>query len=208
VGTYGAAFGAAAVAAGFSPVQASVFSLLTFTGGSQFAVVGVIAGGGTAVAALASGWLLGVRNALYGVRMKSILQAHGWREVAAAHVTIDESTAMSITQTEPHLKRVAFWATAIGVFVTWNLSTLAGAFGANALGDPTKFGLDAMVPAAFLALLAHLLTGDPRERRIAFGAAVIALALIPFTPPGVPVISSVAALGLAANLRLLRRSAQ
>lgn len=205
VGTYGAVFGAAAVTAGFTPVQASLFSLLTFTGGTQFAVAGVIAGGGTPLAALTSGWLLGARNALYGLRMRPVLGVHRWRKVLAAHLTIDESTAMSLSQSDDAHRRVAFWVTGAGVFVFWNTATLVGAFGAKALGDPARFGLDAAVPAAFLALSAPWLRAGATQRWIAAAAIVIALVLIPLSPPGVPVLASVAALGVVLLPTLRRR---
>jgi predicted branched-subunit amino acid permease len=212
VGGYGVAFGAASVAAGFSPAQSSVFSLLTFTGGTQFAIAGVIAGGGSAVAALSSGYLLGARNTLYALRLKPMLDVHGWRRALAALVTIDESTAMALGQPTNRLSRTAFWWTAGAVYLLWNLTTLLGALGAQALGDPRRFGLDAAIPAAFLALLAPRLRAvvGNRElaslaRLVAVGGAVIALALIPLSPPGVPVLASCAALALAADVRLLRR---
>ena len=83
------------------------------------------------------------------------------------------------------------------MFVVWNLATLLGAAGATAFGDPAQFGLDAVIPAAFLALLAPRLREGRIERRVALGGAVIALALIPITPAGVPVLAATAALLLA-----------
>ncbi len=167
VGTYGFAFGAAAVAAGLSALQTCLLSLLAFTGGTQFAVVGVVAGGGGIAAALGSGLLLGSRNALYAMRMAPLLGVRGVRRLLAAHGTIDESTAMAIGQGDPALARTAFWWTFGAVFVMWNLATLLGAAGASALGDPGRFGLDAVVPAAFLALLAPRLRHGRVERRVA-----------------------------------------
>jgi predicted branched-subunit amino acid permease len=201
VGSYGVAFGASSVAAGFSPAQTSVSSLLTFTGGSQFAIAGVIAGGGTAAAALGSGYLLGARNTLYALRLQPLLDVRGWRRALAALFTIDESTAMALGQRVPALSRAAFWWTAAGVYVFWNLSTLLGAFGAQALGDPKRFGLDAAIPAAFLALLAPRLRTGLVPGRIAAGGAIIALILIPLTPPGVPVLAACVALALAFDVR-------
>ena len=197
VGTYGAAFGAASVAAGLSTLQTCLLSLLAFTGGTQFAVVGVIAGGGGIFAALGSGLLLGSRNALYAMRLAPLLQLRGPRRVLAAHGTIDESTAMAIGQDDPELGRIAFWWTFGSVFAVWNLATFLGAAGASAFGDPARFGLDAVVPAAFLALLAPRLRDGRIERRVAVGGAVIAAVLIPVTPPGVPVLAATAALLLA-----------
>jgi predicted branched-subunit amino acid permease len=205
VGAYGFAFGAASVAAGLSVLQTSLLSLLTFTGGTQFAVVGVVAGGGTLAAALGSGLLLGSRNTLYAMRLAPLLQVRGLRRLLAAHGTIDESTAMAIAQKSPQLSRVAFWWTFCGVFLFWNLATLLGAAGTSALGDPNRFGLDAVVPAAFLALLAPRLRSGPIERRVALAGAGIAAVLIPLTPPGVPVLASCAALLLVTTVPGRRR---
>jgi predicted branched-subunit amino acid permease len=201
VGAYGVAFGAASVAAGLSVAQTSLMSLLAFTGGSQFAVVGVVAGGGSLLAALGSGWLLGARNTLYSMRLAPLLQVTGPRRWLAALGTIDESTAMAIGQPDPRDGRRAFWWTFAGVWVMWNIATLAGAIGAQALGDPARFGLDAVVPAAFLALVAPALRSGALQRWMALAGGGIAFALIPIAPAGVPVLASSAALLLAVVLK-------
>ena len=95
-GLYGISFGALAVAAGLSVWQAQVLSLLMFTGGSQFAFVGVLAGGGSGAAAVSAASLLGVRNAVYGMQMQRLLGLRGWRKWLAAQVTIDESAATAL----------------------------------------------------------------------------------------------------------------
>jgi 4-azaleucine resistance transporter AzlC len=199
VGAYGFAFGAASVSAGLSTLQTCLLSLLAFTGGTQFAVVGVIAGGGAVPAALGSGLLLGARNTLYAMRLAPLLQVRGLRRLVAALGTIDESTAMAIGQRDAALSRVAFWWTFGGVFVFWNISTLLGAL-AGSLINPSTYGLDAVIPAAFLALVAPRLRAGAVERRVGIGGAVIALALIPFAPAGVPVLASCAALLLAGRV--------
>jgi 4-azaleucine resistance transporter AzlC len=200
VGAYGFAFGASSVAAGLTVAQSCLLSLLAFTGGTQFAVVGVVAGGGGMAAALASGLLLGARNTLYAMRLSPLLRVRGVRRLLAALGTIDESTAMAVAQPSPPLARVAFWWTFGGVFVFWNLTTLLGAL-VGSLVDPATIGLDAVVPAAFLALLAPRLRAGVTEVRVAVAGAVIAAALIPFTPPGVPVLTACAALLLAGRVR-------
>jgi predicted branched-subunit amino acid permease len=206
VGTYGIAFGAASVAAGLTVLQSALLSMLAFTGGTQFAVVGVLAGGGTGVSAVSSGLLLGARNTLYAVRLRPLLGGLGPGRWLAAHGTIDETTAMAVAQPTPALSRAAFWWTACSVWLGWNTATLLGAFGANALGDPARFGLDAVIPAAFLALLAPRLRAGPVERRVALLAGLVALVLIPLTPPGVPVLAGTA--GLLAAVHIPRRVSQ
>lgn len=192
VGTYGIAFGAAAIANGFSVLQASLFSLLLFSGASQFAVVGVFGAGGSALSAITTGSLLGFRNGLYSMRMKPILKVAGIKKFFAAQLTIDESTGVALSQ-EPRgaaSMRYGFWATGIGVFVFWNLFTLLGAFGAQALGNPSAWGLDAAVPAAFLGLVWPRLI-DKQSKLIAISAVCVALLLTPIAPAGIPIISTV-----------------
>ena len=193
VGTYGAAFGAASIAAGFSILQTCLLSLLLFSGASQFAVVGVMGAGGSAISAIATGSLLGFRNGLYGLKMAPILKLRGIKKVIAAQLTIDESTGVAIGQ-EPRgeeASRYGFWATGIGVYVFWNLFTLFGAIGAQAIGNPSAWGLDAAVPAAFLGLVWPRLI-DNKSRLVAITAALLALALTPIAPAGVPIITTVA----------------
>ncbi len=191
VGLYGIAFGAAGIAAGFSLLQTCLLSLLTFSGASQFAVVGVLGGGGSALSGIATASLLGIRNALYGLRMAPIMQIRGWRRVVGAQVTIDESTGVALGQSElgRDAMRQGFWLTGIGVYVFWNLFTLVGALGAQAMGDPAAWGLDAAVPAAFLGLVWPRLTNN-FERALAISAMVLSLALTPFVAAGIPIIST------------------
>jgi predicted branched-subunit amino acid permease len=111
---------------------------------------------------------------------------------------------MAVGQQDERLARTAFWWTAAGVFVFWNLSTLLGAAGASAFGDPKRYGLDAVIPAAFLALLASRLRNGRVERRVALGGAVIAAVLIPLTPAGVPVLAATAAVLLGSTVRVPR----
>jgi predicted branched-subunit amino acid permease len=191
VGAYGVAFGAAAVANGFSVLQSCLLSLLTFSGASLFAVVGVIGAGGSAISAIATASLLGIRNGLYGVLMAPILKVRGFKRIVAAHVTIDESTGVSLSQ-EPRgiqAMREGFWLTGFGVFLFWNLFTLAGALGAKAMGDPSAWGLDAAVPAAFLGLVWPRLKSST-DKTLAVVAAIFAIATTPFLPAGLPIIGT------------------
>lgn len=192
VGSYGAAFGAAAVAGGFSVLQACALSLLLFSGASQFAVVGVMAGGGTPFSAIATGALLGIRNGLYGMRMAPILKLAGLRRFLGAQITIDESTGVALSQESrgDDAMRYGFFATGIGVFIFWNLFTFIGALGANSIGDPSSWGLDAAVPAAFLGLVWPRLV-NRKARIAALLSALLAITLTPFLGAGLPIIATV-----------------
>jgi predicted branched-subunit amino acid permease len=188
-GAYGVSFGALAITSGLSIWQTVALSTLMFTGASQFALVSVLAGGGAPAAAVASAALLGVRNLFYGVRIRQILRPRPLLALPTAHLTIDESTAMALAHLDRPEPRpgLAFWSTGASVFVLWNAGTLAGALGASSIGDPTRWGLDAAVPAAFLALLWPQI----RTRRllgVALLAAGLAVLLTPALAPGLPVL--------------------
>jgi 4-azaleucine resistance transporter AzlC len=191
VGVYGISFGVLAVASGLSPAQACVMSMLVFTGASQFAFVGVLAGGGGALAAMGPAVMLAVRNAAYGLSLTSILPARLRDRAVAAHLVIDETTAMARAQSHPDAARRAFLATGVSVWVFWNAGTLGGALLGGGIGDPKTLGLDAMFPAAFLALLAPQLR-RPGAPVAALTGAAIALVLVPFAPVGVPIIAALA----------------
>lgn len=186
-GLYGVSFGALAVASGLTVAQACVLSLLLFSGGSQFAFVGVIAGGGAGSAAAGAAALLGIRNAIYGMQINALLHPRGLIRPVAAHVTIDESLATSTGQSEPAEQRRGFWVAGVGVFVLWNLFTLVGALAGDAMGDPRRWGLDGAAVAAFLALLWPRLRS--REAgAIAVVCAVVTVIAVPLVPPGVPIV--------------------
>ena len=202
-GAYGISFGAVAVAAGLDVWQTCALSLLMFTGASQFALVGVVGSGGASAFAALTALLLGTRNTLYGLRIAPLVRWRGWRRIGAAHLVIDESEAMSVTRTSREHARAGFLSTGLTIFVLWNLATLVGAVAGEALGDPRAYGLDAAVGGAFLALLWPRLT-TPFNRVAAVLGAVVALALVPLTPAGVPVL---AAAVVAVGLGLMRRDA-
>ena len=146
----------------------------------------MLGAGGTVLAAVAGALLLGSRNTLYAVRLAALLPVHGPRRALAAQLTIDETTGMATAAPEG-LAATAFWATGVSVYVLWNLATLLGALGAARLGDPAVLGLDAAVPAAFLALLAPQVRAR-RTLAVAVAGGLVALVAVPLTPPGVPVL--------------------
>lgn len=191
VAAYGVSFGALAVAAGLDVWQTCLLSVLMFSGGSQFALIGVLASGGVAAApaAIASSTLLGTRLPLYSILMAPILQARGPKRLLAAHWTIDETTAVATAQTDPDARRAGFWWTGIIIYLGWNLTTLIGALIGDALGDVRQYGLDAAAAAAFLGLV------WPRLKQlqpivVAVAAAVVAAVLTPWLPPGIPVLAA------------------
>lgn len=186
-GAYGVSFGALSVASGLDVWQTVALSALMFTGGSQFAFIGVVAGGGSGAAALGAATLLGLRNGVYGIQLKSLLGLRGWRRWVGAQLTIDESTATALAQTTADEQRRGFWAAGGGIFVLWNLFTAVGALLGDALGDPRRWGLDGAAVAAFLALLwPRLQQREPVALAVLCGVAT-ALA-VPLLPPGLPIL--------------------
>lgn len=187
VGLSGFAFGVTAAGAGVSTLQACVLSLLVFTGASQFALVGALAAGGNPFTAAAGAFFLGTRNAFYGLRLSQLLALPKAVRPFAAHWVIDETTAVALAQPDRKSARLGFTVTGLSLYVLWNLTTLLGALGAEAIGDTRAWGLDAAGPAVFLALLAPMLKTST-ERAVAVLALVLGLGLLPVLPAGVPVL--------------------
>ncbi|MGW0856207.1 AzlC family ABC transporter permease [Streptomyces sp. NPDC002690] len=187
VGLSGFAFGVTSAGSGLTLLQTCALSLLVFTGASQFALVGALAAGGNPYTAAAGAFFLGVRNAFYGLRLSQLLALPRALRPLAAHWVIDETTAVTLAQPTRRAARLGFTVTGVSLYVLWNLTTLAGALGAERLGDTDAWGLDAAGPAVFLALLAPMLTSTT-ERVTAALAVVLALGLLPVLPAGVPVL--------------------
>ncbi|MGO4461917.1 AzlC family ABC transporter permease [Streptomyces sp. M-16] len=197
VGLSGFAFGVTAAGAGISVLQACVLSLLVFTGASQFALVGALAAGGNPFTAAAGAFFLGTRNAFYGLRLSQLLALPRAVRPFAAHWVIDETTAVALAQPDRKAARLGFTVTGLSLYLLWNLTTLLGALGAEAIGDTSAWGLDAAGPAVFLALLAPMLKTST-ERAVAGLALVLGLGFLPVLPSGVPVL--IAALAAPAVL--------
>ncbi len=199
---FGLSFGALSVQAHLNLAQVCVLSLVLFSGASQFALVSIISGGGSLLSAVGTALLLGARNGLYGARLNTMLRPRGWRRFAMAETTIDESTAMAVTEASAGYAAWAFWATALSVYVLWNASTVVGALVGNALGSPATTGLDVAGPAAFTALLGPRLI-SARIRLVALAAGAIALLTVPLVPVGAPIL--IGGLGAVALLLVFER---
>ena len=198
-GAYGVSFGALSTSSGLTISQTCALSVLVFTGASQFAFVGVLGAGGGVASGVATALLLGSRNTLYGLRLAPLLNLRGLHRLIGAQLVIDESTAVAVGQADARAARLGFWSAGLAVYVLWNTATLVGALAGEAIGDPRTYGLDAAVPAAFLALLAPRLRG--REPwAVALGACVVALVAVPMVPVGAPVLLA-ALVAVAVGLR-------
>jgi 4-azaleucine resistance transporter AzlC len=197
-GAFGLTFGAVATTSGLRPLQAVAMSVVMFTGASQFAFVGIVAVGGAPLAALSAALLLGARNAFYGVPVARLICPRGLRRLLTAHFTIDETTAMAVSQRAPRAGRYAFWATGIAMFSMWNLGTLAGALIGSGI-NTSALGLDAAAPTIFLALLWPQLSRN-QGRTVALGAVIVSLLLVTVVPAGIPILAAATVAVLAGLL--------
>ena len=190
-------FGVLARATGMGVVAPIVMSATTFGGSAQFAVVSILDEGGSVAAAIVAALLLNARYAAIGISVAPLFRGSLFRRVMESQVVVDESWAVSARPDGTFDRRVLLGA-GLTLYALWVLGTVVGVVGGGALGDPERLGLDAAFPALFLALLARQLT----TRRAVFAALAgggIALVLLPFAPPGVPIV--VAVLGCLVGLR-------
>ncbi|GLZ33531.1 branched-chain amino acid ABC transporter permease [Lentzea sp. NBRC 105346] len=189
----GASFGAISVASGLPWWMPVVMSVLIFAGGAQFMIVGIMAAGGSPVAAIVGGLVLNARHLPFGLAVGDVLGKSWISRVVGSHLMIDESVAFAMNQSDPRKAKAAYWACGVSLFVSWNVGVTAGALVGQAIGDPMAFGLDAAFPAALLALTLPALK-DRKTRQAAIGGAAIALVATPYLPPGLPVLLALAGL--------------
>ncbi len=189
----GASFGAIAVASGLPLWVPLTMSVLVFAGGSQFLAVGVTAVGGSPIAAVVGGLVLNARHLPFGLAVGDLVGRGRLARLVGSHLLIDEAVAFALAQRDAVRARAAYWACGVTLFIAWNLGGLVGALAGQLVGDAEALGLDAVFPAAMLALVFPALK-DPAARVPALLGAVIALAATPFLPAGVPIL--LALLGL------------
>jgi 4-azaleucine resistance transporter AzlC len=192
---FGASFGVLAVAAHLPAWSVVLMSALVFAGSAQFAALGVIAAGGSVLTAIFAGALLNLRFVATGIAVAGSLPGGRLLRSLLAQLSIDESYALSVRAGAPgRPDGRTLIVTGICLYVVWIAGTLIGALLGPVLGDPKRLGLDAAFPAGFVALLWPMLSGR-HAVRCAIGGAAAALALAPFTPPGIP-LAGAAVVGL------------
>lgn len=194
-GIVGVSFGAIAVAIDLPVWLPMLLSIVVFAGASQFLFVAILAAGGSPIAAFAAGLLVNARHLPFALSLSETI-GHGWlRRIIGSQLIIDESTAFALSQSDPKRRRAAFWACGGALFACWNVGVVAGAFGGTAITDTDAFGMDAAFPAVLLALVVPSLK-DRATRFAAIVGAVIAVAVTPILPAGLPVLVALAALPL------------
>jgi 4-azaleucine resistance transporter AzlC len=198
---FGASFGVLARDAGMGIVPPIVMSLTTFAGSAQFAVASVLESGGALTAAILAAVLLNLRYLAIGMSVAPALRGPA-RRLAEAQLAVDESWA--VAQRDGRVERGRLLGAGLTLMVAWMSGTVAGVLGGSALGDPADYGLDAMFPALFLALLVGQLDGR-RSRTAALLGGVIALALTPLVPPGLPIVAAALGAVFALTVREVRR---
>lgn len=192
----GASFGAIAVGLGLPAWLPVLMSVVVFAGAAQFLFVGLVAAGGSPVAAVAAGLLVNARHVPFGFAVGDVLGTGWLRRIVGSHLMVDETVAFTVAQAEPARRRKAYWLCGTSLFLSWNAGVVLGTYGGQAVGDTDALGLDAAFPAVLLALLLPSL-GTPGTRRAALTGALVALAATPFLPAGLPVLLALAGVAAA-----------
>jgi len=192
VGLFGVSFGVlSATSGGMGALPAVVMSATTFAGSAQFAAASVFSSGGGPLTAIIAALLLNARYLPIGVSVARFLPGGPIRRFLSAQLVVDESWAIA-AQGDGLFDPNRLIGAGVVLWMAWVAGTIVGVVGGEALGDPAALGLDAAFPALFLALLVMQLKSRRAVTAALLGGA-IALALVPFTPPGVPIIAAAAA---------------
>jgi 4-azaleucine resistance transporter AzlC len=202
VGVIGLSYGSSAVTSGLPLWVPILLAALVIAGASELLFVGIIAAGGSPVAAVLAGLLVNARHVPYGLGLPDVV-GRGWRRLLGTHVMNDESVSFALAHQDPVRSRAAYWVSGLGIALCWPLGATLGALLGTVAHDTDAFGLDAMFPAVLLALVLPSLR--ERDKRLAaLTGAAIALAAVPVLPAGLPEL--LALLGLATLA--IRRSAR
>ncbi|RZT28166.1 4-azaleucine resistance transporter AzlC [Kribbella sp. VKM Ac-2569] len=186
----GLSYGAISVGGGLPLWVPILLSIVVFAGASQFLFVGIVAAGGSPIAAMAAGLLVNTRHIAFGLAVSDVIGS-GWRRWPGSHLMTDENVAFAMGQDELKQRRAAYWAGGIGIFVCWNIGVVIGGLAGSVITDTDVFGLDAAFPAVLLALVLPALR-DRSTRTAALAGVVIALIATPFLPAGLPVLLALA----------------
>lgn len=206
VGLFGFTIGVVAHSHGLGLAAPTLLSATTFAGAAQYAAIGVITGGGSIVAAIVAGTLANLRFLPIGISVASCFRGSRLRRFAECQLVSDVNWAFAHRGDGTYDRRMLL---ALGgvMWIVWVLATLIGAAAGGVVGDPKRFGLDALFPAMFVAVLVPQL----RVRRNAVAAALaaaIALLAVPWVPPGLPILFGTLAVLLGARRRSPRRTAE
>lgn len=197
-------FGATAVSGGLRWWVPILMSVVIFAGSAQFAAVGIVMGGGSAVAAVTAGTVLNTRMLPYGFAVADLVGGSWWRRVIGAHLVTDETVAFALRADSPAGQRRVFWACGLALFGAWNAAVALGVVVGALVRDTAAFGLDAAFPAVVIALAMPALA-DRATRTAALAGGAAAVAVTPVLPAGLPVLLSLCGL-LAAYPSLTRDS--
>jgi 4-azaleucine resistance transporter AzlC len=191
-------FAVVATDVGLTALAAVVMSAVVFAGSAQFAAIGILGAGGGVGAAVAAATLMNSRFLPMGLALGPSLRGSRARRALEGQAVVDSSWVMAARGDGSFDRSYLFGHTAVQ-YVAWVLGSVLGAVVPSL--DARALGLDAVFPAFFLALLLNEVK-DGLRAGVALGGAVLALGLVPFTPPGVPVL-----VASAAALVGLRRTA-
>lgn len=192
VGVIGLSYGAIAVSSGFPLWLPVLLSVLVFAASAEFLFIGIVAAGGSPIAAMVAGLLVNARHLPFGLALPDVL-GHGWRRLLGAYLMNDESVVFTLAQPDLSRKRAAYWLCGLGLLFCWPGGAFVGALVGSVVKDTDALGLDAMFPAVILALVLPALK-DRRTRWAALTGAGIALAGTPLLPAGLPVLVALAGL--------------
>ncbi|MGH3962197.1 MAG: AzlC family ABC transporter permease [Pseudonocardiaceae bacterium] len=192
VGAIGLSYGATAVASGFPLWLPVLLGTLVLAAGSEFLFIGIIAAGGSPIAAVLAGLLVNARHLPYGLSVPEVIGT-GWRRILSTHLMNDETVVLALAQPDLARKRVAYWVCGLGILICWPFGAFFGGLVGSVVPDTNAFGLDAMFPAVLLALILAALH-EQGPLRAALAGAVVALVTTPFLPAGLPVLLALAGL--------------
>lgn len=180
----GFAFGVLANDVGMSIIQATMMSVLCFTGAGQYIAVGVMGAGGAIFTIIVANILVNLRYSLFSSSLVPYLKGRVPTAISSllSYGLTDETYAVAMNRYQEHAPTASYIAGLnISSHIGWITSTFLGAVMGSFIGDTDRLGLNFTLPAMYICLLVFMI----RRRSdifVAISAALICLLIGYFVP--------------------------
>lgn len=185
---FSAIFGVVAIQAGYSVIESTLFSVISFSGAAQLSILPLI-GHISLWTIFCTTFLLNARHLLYGLTLAPHVQQQSVsKKGLIAFLLCDSMFALAAQQLRTGKQQPSYWIGAgITIYMAWCIGTWAGASFTELLPNGQTYGLEFAGTACFIILLAGELT-----TRIRFFTAIICILLVlicaPYLPSGLLLI--------------------
>ncbi|MDT8976429.1 AzlC family ABC transporter permease [Paenibacillus sp. chi10] len=177
----GLAAGVIQKTAGLSIAEIALMTMILYAGSAQFIAAGMIAASSSITAIIITIFFVNLRHILLSAALAPYFRhLTPLRNMLVGSLLTDETFGVAITEAAKRKRISEKWMHGLNItaYVNWLVANLAGAFLAQWISNPEKFGLAFALPAMFIGILVLSMVGRNRIKLdivVAIIAVVIAV---------------------------------